>query len=34
MRDGFLIRRTVNKVRQEFRQIFFEMGFQEMPTTK
>lgn len=22
----------VNKVRHEFRQIFFEMGFEEMPT--
>ena len=24
----------VNKVRQEFRQIFFEMGFEEMPTNR
>ena len=24
----------LNKVRQEFRQIFFEMGFEEMPTNK
>ncbi len=23
---------SVNKVRHEFRQIFFEMGFEEMPT--
>ena len=32
--DRSLIGRVVNKVRHEFRQIFFEMGFQEMPTTK
>ena len=25
---------TVNKVRHEFRQIFFEMGFEEMPTNR
>ena len=24
----------VNKVRHEFRQIFFEMGFEEMPTNR
>ena len=25
---------VVNKVRHEFRQIFFEMGFEEMPTNR
>ena len=25
---------SVNKVRHEFRQIFFEMGFEEMPTNR
>lgn len=25
---------AVNKVRHEFRQIFFEMGFEEMPTNR
>ena len=29
--DSFLL---VNKVRHEFRQIFFEMGFEEMPTNR
>ena len=29
--NSFLL---VNKVRHEFRQIFFEMGFEEMPTNR
>lgn len=28
------MKRAVNKVRHEFRQIFFEMGFEEMPTNR
>jgi phenylalanyl-tRNA synthetase alpha subunit len=30
----WLTLRAVNKVRHEFRQIFFEMGFEEMPTNR
>ncbi len=34
LRERLVDRYLVNKVRHEFRQIFFEMGFEEMPTNR